>query len=86
MMVLQACVDDSGGLADDRDPFFVLAGFIADSSDWAAFSIEWNQALAEEPRLDYFKMVEANGLLISSRLAVGGTVTNEINDSYLLLK
>jgi hypothetical protein len=61
-MVLQAVIDDSGGLAKTINPAFVLAGFIADSAAWAVFSDEWQAILDDCPTLAYFKMVEANGL------------------------
>jgi len=61
-MVLQAAIDDSGEMDEWKDPMFVLAGFIADSTDWAEFSDEWEKALLEFPTIEYFKMVEASGL------------------------
>jgi hypothetical protein len=61
-MVLQAVIDDSGGLSETINPVFVLAGFLADTSAWAALSDEWQAILDDSPKLAYFKMVEANGL------------------------
>jgi hypothetical protein len=56
-MALQAFVDDSGN--EPQSHIFVLAGFVADSSQWAAFSTDWQVALDEAPKLAYFKMNEA---------------------------
>jgi hypothetical protein len=62
LMVLQAVMDDSGGFHEIKNPVFVLAGFLADSSAWAVFSDEWQAALNGPPRLEYFKMSEAKAL------------------------
>jgi hypothetical protein len=59
-MVLQAAADDSGN--EPPNKFFVFGGFVADSTTWARFSDEWDKALKEYPRIDYFKAAEANGL------------------------
>jgi hypothetical protein len=56
-MALQAFFDDSGN--EQSSPIFVLGGFITTNQRWAAFSDEWQQALDEPPRLEYFKMAEA---------------------------
>lgn len=61
MMVLQACLDDSGELDQTINPVFVLAGFIAESDSWASFSHDWRAAL-DAPSINYFKMVEAANL------------------------
>jgi hypothetical protein len=53
----QACIDDSGN--EPTKPHFVLAGFVAPAASWAAFSDEWQAALDESPKLEYFKMKEA---------------------------
>src|SRR4051812_869111 len=58
-MPVQVFVDDSGGKGHGR--FFVLAGLIADSEDWAEFSDEWSACLAEPPAVHAFKMREAAG-------------------------
>jgi hypothetical protein len=60
LMVLQAAADDSGN--EPPNKFFVFGGFVADSLTWARFSDEWDKALKEQPRIEYFKMAEANGL------------------------
>jgi hypothetical protein len=59
-MVLQAAADDSGN--EPPNKFFVFGGFVADSAVWARFSDEWDKGLKEHPRIEYFKMAEANGL------------------------
>jgi hypothetical protein len=53
-------IDDSG--SEPQQPIFVLAGFLASVESWSAFSNEWAAALAAPPKLDYFKMSEANSL------------------------
>src|SRR5258708_19472489 len=57
----QAYVDDSVGSAGSKA--LVLAGFVSSAAGWAAFSEEWQAALDLEPKLDYFKMNEANFLI-----------------------
>jgi len=52
-------VDDSG--SEPQSPIFFLGGFISSVERWAAFSNEWDSALALPPALDYFKMSEAAG-------------------------
>ncbi len=52
-------VDDSG--SEPSSLIFFLAGFISTMGRWAAFSNEWDSALAIDPKLDYFKMSEAAG-------------------------
>jgi hypothetical protein len=58
-MPVQAFVDDSGGRGHSQ--FFVLAGLIADSENWATFSDEWNACLKERPAIQRFKMRDAAG-------------------------
>jgi hypothetical protein len=60
LMVLQACIDDSGELEETINPAFVLAGFIAESEAWADFSTHWSETLHSHPSIEYFKMVEAS--------------------------
>jgi hypothetical protein len=50
-------VDDSG--SEPQSPVFYFGGFISSVENWAAFSNEWDSALALTPTLDYFKMSEA---------------------------
>jgi hypothetical protein len=52
-------VDDSG--SEPQGQIFYLGGFLTDVERWAAFSNEWDLALALTPSLDYFKMSEAAG-------------------------
>lgn len=56
LMVLQAYIDDSG---NGQQPVFVLAGFLAPYNHWEKFTIEWDNALRAEPKINYFKMNEA---------------------------
>lgn len=58
LMVLQACIDDSGH-ADG--PYYVLGGLMAPAERWAEFSIAWNKELKADIPLEYFHAVEANG-------------------------
>jgi hypothetical protein len=46
----------------DESRVFVMAGFLASAETWAAFGDHWDAALKKSPRLDYFKMREADGL------------------------
>lgn len=57
-MRLEAWLDDSGS-GGERQRFFVLAGFISDYENWAAFANEWNTALKEPPAIPFFKMNHA---------------------------
>jgi hypothetical protein len=50
-------VDDSG--SQPNSPIFFFGGFLSTVDRWAAFSNEWDSALALSPSLDYFKMSEA---------------------------
>jgi hypothetical protein len=52
--VLQVFIDDSR-----ENPVYLLAGYLAPSEQWAAFSDEWRRVLEIHPRLAYFKMKEA---------------------------
>jgi hypothetical protein len=52
-------VDESGN--DPQGQILFLAGFLSTVERWAAFSNEWDSALAIPPALDYFKMSEAAG-------------------------
>jgi hypothetical protein len=56
-MILQAFFDDSGN--EPNSPVFVLAGLISTYERLAKFSDDWQSVLDESPRLDYFKMAEA---------------------------
>ena len=56
----QAFIDDS--VSQPAQTYFVLAGFVSSAARWAEFSNEWQAALDLEPKLDYFKMNEANVL------------------------
>jgi len=55
--MLQGYVDDSG--SDEQSNAFVLAGFMMNATQWAAFSDDWDAQLRRTPNIDYFKMSEA---------------------------
>ncbi|MGB6306440.1 MAG: DUF3800 domain-containing protein [Steroidobacteraceae bacterium] len=57
--MLRAFFDDSGR---GQEPIYVLAGFVARAEAWARFSDKWAEALHQAPRIEYFKMNEANTL------------------------
>jgi hypothetical protein len=59
-MTLEAFIDDSGN--DPNSHAFILAGFVAPSQNWNAFSIEWKNALDRAPGASYFKAAEAYSL------------------------
>lgn len=59
IVALQGWVDDSGEQDAPDDPVFVLGGFIASASQWAAFSKEWAEVCDADPAICYFKMAEA---------------------------
>jgi hypothetical protein len=59
LVILQACIDESG--TKNQDSYFTFAGFIAGAEDWASFSTDWQARLDAEPTLEYFKMREAAG-------------------------
>ena len=63
LMILspQAAVDDS--VDQPKRTYLVLAGFVSSAKNWSAFSDAWQAALDLEPKLDYFKMNEANLLV-----------------------
>jgi Protein of unknown function (DUF3800) len=58
LLMLQGYFDDSG--SDGTRPPFVLAGYILPAERWALFSDAWADELKKEPRIEYFKMREAN--------------------------
>lgn len=60
MDVLQAYIDDSG--STNESEVFVLAGFVARASRWAAFSVEWESVCAQDPKTPDFKMARAERL------------------------
>jgi hypothetical protein len=59
MAMLKAGIDDSGIDAGD---VAVLAGFVTSATKWAALWKEWETALMDSPRIEYFKMREAQSL------------------------
>jgi len=59
-MLLQSFADDSiGHIGDER---LFMAGYIGDSKTWKLFSNDWQSALNDYPKIDYLRMVEAQGL------------------------
>ncbi|HEV2097464.1 MAG TPA: hypothetical protein VGR45_00905 [Stellaceae bacterium] len=60
-MVLQGWVDVSGN-EPQGGPVIVFGGFVAPYEMWSEFADEWDKELAREPKLEYFKMSEANSL------------------------
>lgn len=58
-MALDVYIDDSG---KDDPPVFVLAGFIAEAEAWATFTDGWIAELGRYPKIEYFKMKEAQAL------------------------
>src|SRR5262245_20319635 len=58
--MLQAFIDDSGSGGDSR--FYILAGFKARIAVWEGFTTEWRAVLDTDPKIDYFKMSEAESL------------------------
>jgi hypothetical protein len=57
---LRAAIDDSG--SEEQSTAFVLAGFVATVTQWAAFTDDWDRVLKKPPALGYFKNNEAYGL------------------------
>jgi hypothetical protein len=55
-----AFIDDSGSGGDS--PYYILAGYSASEATWAAFWPDWQAALDVAPKLQYFKMSEAESL------------------------
>jgi hypothetical protein len=56
--LLQIVIDDSGR-GQEKNPAFVLAGYIARVQNWEAFADRWQALLAKAPKLDYLKAYEA---------------------------
>lgn len=57
MMFMQGFFDDSG--SSQLQDVFVLAGLVSWSENWAAFADEWDNALHEAPRIEFFKSNQA---------------------------
>jgi hypothetical protein len=55
-----AFVDDSGSGGDSQ--YFVLAGYVTSEVSWSGFVPDWQSVLDLSPKLDYFKMSEAESL------------------------
>jgi hypothetical protein len=52
-----AFIDDSGSGGDSS--YSVLAGYVASESEWNIFDVDWQKVLDAPPKLEYFKMKEA---------------------------
>lgn len=59
-MTLQAYVDDSRSNVDARH--FILAGYVHSAEKWSQFSDDWKAELNTPPKIEYFRMVEAENL------------------------
>jgi len=59
-MTLQAFVDDSRSDVDGGN--LILAGYVHTADRWLRFSNDWREALHAIPKIQYFRMVEANNL------------------------
>lgn len=59
--MLQVVIDDSGR-GQEREPAFVLAGYISRVPTWTAFADRWQRVLIEKPSIDYLKGSEAHRL------------------------
>jgi hypothetical protein len=59
LLMLKAYIDDSNM---NMPPVSVLGGWVGPAKDWAHFSDCWAEALWMKPRLNYFKLVEAQNL------------------------
>lgn len=57
---LEVYSDDSASDVGDRRLFF--AGYLNSAQAWALFSDAWGECLRSDPKIEYLKMVEANGL------------------------
>lgn len=55
-----AFVDDSGSGGDSE--FSILAGYSASDITWNSFSPDWQDVLDLDPKIEYFKMSEAESL------------------------
>jgi hypothetical protein len=55
-----AFVDDSGSGGDSK--FSILAGYSASDITWSSFWPDWQDALNLDPKIEYFKMSEAESL------------------------
>jgi hypothetical protein len=57
--MLGAYVDDSGNSPEDNSGHFVLAGYVMRVPLWEEFSDRWKNELDREPRIECFKMYDA---------------------------
>lgn len=59
MMILQACVDDSGSRTTLPERMYLLGGLLTDVDRWEMLAGAWAVELDKPPHLDYFKLSEA---------------------------
>jgi Protein of unknown function (DUF3800) len=59
LVILQPAIDDSG---KGERPVFVLAGFVMSAYMWIVFADQWRPLLDAFPKINYFKMKEAEHL------------------------
>lgn len=59
-MTLTAFIDDSA--SEENDKLLVLAGYVHAAVSWEVFSNDWQKVLEAHPRIEYFKMREAESL------------------------
>lgn len=57
---LQAYIDDSG--SEDGERHLYMAGYLHTAEAWSLFSETWQEALEQDPSIEYLKMSEANSL------------------------
>lgn len=55
MTFLTAVFDDCGTGGGDREPVFVLSGYVASAQAWAEFAVDWD-ALCKKYHIEPFKM------------------------------
>jgi hypothetical protein len=60
LLMARGYVDASGN--EPSKPHIVLAGFVSDVPRWEKFSDAWQAVLDKPPKIEYFKMQEANSL------------------------
>ena len=79
-MVLQAFIDDSGN--DPNAHSFMLAGFVAPSQNWAAFSNDWQALLDRPPGAAYLKTAHAYALQEQFHMTKGWN--RKLRDAFLM--
>lgn len=54
--MLRTFVDDSG--SNSNSPLMVLAALVSSTEQWKKFSDDWNTALNQAPKIEYYKSSE----------------------------